>query len=60
MMLLLMPSPNVHPKACDACVTGGGLGGVATAMQRREREGHDGNDADADDDAAVATDGEDD
>jgi hypothetical protein len=21
------PSPNVHPKACDACVAGGGLGG---------------------------------
>ena len=23
----LAPPPNVHPKACDACVAGGGLGG---------------------------------
>ena len=55
----LAPPPNVHPKACDACVAGGGLGGGATAMRRRGGEGHDG-DNDDDDDAAVAADGEDD
>jgi len=26
----LAPPPNVHPKACDACVAGGGLGGGTT------------------------------
>ena len=51
------PSPNVHPKACDACVAGGGLGGGATAMRRCGGEGHDGDDDD-DNDAAIAADGE--
>ena len=54
-------SPNVHPKACDACVAGGGLGGGATAMQRRGGEGHDDDDDDDDDDdAAIVADREDD
>ena len=53
------PSPNVHPKACDTSVAGGGLGGGATAMLRRHGgEGHDGNDND--NNAAVSTDREDD
>ncbi len=51
------PPLNNHPKACDACVAWGGLGGRATAMQRRRGEGHGGKDDDKDD-AAIAADGE--
>ena len=53
--LLVAPSPNIHPKACDACVAGGGLGG---GQRRCGGEGHNGDDNN--DDAAVAADGEDD
>ena len=32
------PSPNVHPKACDACVAGGGWGGQRRCEGAEERD----------------------